>query len=228
MFNGGKAVLAAVSLGVAFSAGTARAAAETLTLHRNPFLLQPDKQIGFEGEIKDLAYEENGIKVSYVGYGNDVWAASQAAEGKQSWYVNGGGFGYTRLYLGEAVNAFQFAGATGWPAAQAFARGAPQPPPSIQFRLLRDGVQVAEGAFRNVPNYSGFQAFGFSGIWFDEVHLQSQLGDVPFNEGGFDAIALDALALGGPVIPEPATWAMMIAGFGLVGLMARRRRALPA
>ncbi len=26
-------------------------------------------------------------------------------------------------------------------------------------------------------------------------------------------------------IPEPATWAMLIAGFGLVGLAARRRRA---
>ncbi len=28
----------------------------------------------------------------------------------------------------------------------------------------------------------------------------------------------------GPVIPEPATWMMMIAGFGLVGVAARRRR----
>ncbi|MFN7174912.1 MAG: PEPxxWA-CTERM sorting domain-containing protein [Thermaurantiacus tibetensis] len=28
---------------------------------------------------------------------------------------------------------------------------------------------------------------------------------------------------GGGVIPEPATWAMLIAGFGLVGLAARRR-----
>jgi hypothetical protein len=28
----------------------------------------------------------------------------------------------------------------------------------------------------------------------------------------------------GPAVPEPATWAMMIAGFGLVGGMARRRR----
>ena len=27
-----------------------------------------------------------------------------------------------------------------------------------------------------------------------------------------------------PPIPEPATWAMLIAGFGMVGLMARRRR----
>jgi hypothetical protein len=29
-------------------------------------------------------------------------------------------------------------------------------------------------------------------------------------------------------VPEPATWAMMIAGFGLVGAAARRRRALAA
>jgi hypothetical protein len=33
---------------------------------------------------------------------------------------------------------------------------------------------------------------------------------------------------GGPVIPEPGTWAMMIAGFGLVGFMARRRRETSA
>lgn len=29
------------------------------------------------------------------------------------------------------------------------------------------------------------------------------------------------------VVPEPASWAMMIAGFGLAGAMARRRRPLP-
>lgn len=32
--------------------------------------------------------------------------------------------------------------------------------------------------------------------------------------------------VGQGVIPEPATWAMMIAGFGLVGFAARRRRSL--
>lgn len=31
-----------------------------------------------------------------------------------------------------------------------------------------------------------------------------------------------------PAVPEPATWAMLIAGFGLVGFAARRRRALAA
>jgi len=29
-------------------------------------------------------------------------------------------------------------------------------------------------------------------------------------------------------VPEPATWAMLIAGFGLVGVSARRRRTLAA
>lgn len=33
---------------------------------------------------------------------------------------------------------------------------------------------------------------------------------------------------GGPVVPEPATWALMIAGFGMVGGALRRRRELAA
>lgn len=32
----------------------------------------------------------------------------------------------------------------------------------------------------------------------------------------------------GPAVPEPATWAMMIAGFGLVGAAVRRRRIATA
>ena len=40
-----------------------------------------------------------------------------------------------------------------------------------------------------------------------------------------DGQGLGTVTLGGPV-PEPATWAMMIAGFGLVGAGLRRRRRL--
>lgn len=228
MQTGVKAVLAAASMVVPILLGITGTAAHAVTLHTSPFLLKPERQVGFEGEINGTSYSENGIDVSYVGYGTEIWVGSQAAEGAQSWYVNGGGFGYTRLQFGEAVDAFQFAAATGWPSAQAFARGAPQPQPALQFRLLKDGAVVAEGLFPTISFYSGFRAFGFSGILFDEVHLQSQPGDFAFDEGGFDAMALDALAFGGPiggVIPEPAAWAMMILGFGLVGAMARRRRA---
>jgi hypothetical protein len=54
----------------------------------------------------------------------------------------------------------------------------------------------------------------------------------PGFQGGFDeSWGIDNFALsaivdsgGGGVVPEPATWAMMIAGFGLVGAALRRRR----
>lgn len=45
---------------------------------------------------------------------------------------------------------------------------------------------------------------------------------------GIDNFALSAIFDRGGVIPEPATWTMMIAGFGLVGAAARRRRLASA
>ena len=40
--------------------------------------------------------------------------------------------------------------------------------------------------------------------------------------------ATEVLNRGGGAVPEPATWAMLLAGFGLVGVSARRRRTLAA
>ncbi|WP_310474313.1 PEPxxWA-CTERM sorting domain-containing protein [Sandarakinorhabdus sp.] len=43
------------------------------------------------------------------------------------------------------------------------------------------------------------------------------------------AFSIDNLTIGASgVVPEPASWAMLIAGFGLVGAAARRRRAVTA
>jgi hypothetical protein len=44
-------------------------------------------------------------------------------------------------------------------------------------------------------------------------------------DGKIDGFKLDAIKVS-PVVPEPATWAMMISGFGLIGASMRRRRSV--
>ena len=68
----------------------------------------------------------------------------------------------------------------------------------------------------NSAYFSGPLKFGFSG------------GDT-FNPLGIDNVRLDVRAIAAVgVVPEPASWALMISGFGLVGGAMRRRRANPA
>jgi hypothetical protein len=89
-------------------------------------------------------------------------------------------------------------------------------------------------------------AFDPAGYVLNGIYTQLTVDDLPFGSmqsGGF-SLSLDAgdefgfyvettdgvlgpgvLSFGIGVIPEPATWAMLITGFGLVGFVARRRRA---
>jgi len=211
---------------VALVAMVAATDAQALTIHRSPFLLNPDLQVGFEAATAATSHSEAGVSITYVGtpHVDGIWTTSQAAEGKQSWYANGGGFGYTRVQFQSAIRTLQFAAGSGWPPGG----GAQSPNPHLQFRLLNDGAILTEGVAGPVRHFGRFRVFGFSGLSFDEVHLQSLNGDTPFNPGGFDALALDALAAGGSIIPEPATWAMLILGFGLVGARARQQRRAAA
>ena len=60
------------------------------------------------------------------------------------------------------------------------------------------------------------------GVSFLGTAMSVDFGGVA-NQAGFDNITLGAATPGG--VPEPASWAMLIAGFGLVGAAARRRRS---
>ena len=44
---------------------------------------------------------------------------------------------------------------------------------------------------------------------------------------GYAPIGLSEVRFGGSAVPEPATWAMLIAGFGMVGGAIRARRVRP-
>ena len=71
-------------------------------------------------------------------------------------------------------------------------------------------------------------AFAFTGSSWTFGNQGFGPDSVP-NGGGSDAdMNFWAFTTGNGVVPEPASWAMLIAGFGLVGAVARRRRAVAA
>ncbi len=68
-----------------------------------------------------------------------------------------------------------------------------------------------------------FLTFNWSGI--DSVRFSIAGGVQSPLPGGGNYFAVDNLSIDTGAVPEPASWALMIAGFGLVGA-AMRRRAL--
>jgi hypothetical protein len=70
--------------------------------------------------------------------------------------------------------------------------------------------------------YCPFEAFSLA---FAGTAKSVQFGGT-LNQQVFDDLTFGSLQPGG--VPEPASWAMLIAGFGLVGAAARRRRAVAA
>jgi hypothetical protein len=68
---------------------------------------------------------------------------------------------------------------------------------------------------RAFDNLAGFQTFTFNAAGVTSVRIS---GDSPF--------AIDNVVLSDRVaaVPEPASWAMMIVGFGAIGAAARRRQ----
>lgn len=101
---------------------------------------------------------------------------------------------------------------------------------SIQFF---DASNISLGTFF-APNLQGSETLSFLGVRFatpivSRVRITSgntALG--PNDTGNVDVVAMDDFIYGEPVaataaVPEPATWAMMIAGFGLVGGRLRWR-----
>ncbi len=92
-------------------------------------------------------------------------------------------------------------------------------------------VTTNEAATMSVGGSGGSTSFDLQAsvpAFFGLINLDGFTA-VTFDASGGPLVGFDALRFGeASVVPEPATWAMLIAGFGLVGAAQRRRRALTA
>ena len=213
------ALVAGLSLTTAAHAG--------VTVHNNDFLGATANQNGFEAINSTFypgwkGYTEGGIKVQYVG-AQLATLTTLKPVGDHSWTPLGGAFGYTSISLanGGDFDAVEFlAGTSAWIGGS-----------RLQYQLFHDGVMVFSGVTGSLGNInSTLKTFGFSGTdgqLFDELRVQNLFGKT-FDNAGFDQLVLDNITINAvsSAVPEPATWAMMIIGFGVVGAMARRRQAL--
>jgi hypothetical protein len=79
--------------------------------------------------------------------------------------------------------------------------------------LIDAGISIKSGT--NTPTARSFASYGqFGNLWLVGADFN--------NIDGTDAFKMRNLMV--TPVPEPATWAMMIAGFGAVGIGLRRRR----
>ncbi|MEW5687592.1 MAG: PEPxxWA-CTERM sorting domain-containing protein [Pseudomonadota bacterium] len=90
---------------------------------------------------------------------------------------------------------------------------------AVVFELYRDGQRVHTSSPLGLNSTMQYLASGYDGL-VDEVRLYGNSGnwvmdDLTYSVGDFAAPA-----------PEPATWAMMILGFGAAGAVIRRRRGV--
>jgi hypothetical protein len=101
------------------------------------------------------------------------------------------------------------------------------------------GTGYFNGAFGNVVinptftlpvNIAGSAPFGPAALSFVAGSAGSFKFQIGTNSGNNIGPLLDSVQLdiGAGAVPEPATWAMMIAGFGLAGTAMRRRRSAAA
>jgi hypothetical protein len=92
---------------------------------------------------------------------------------------------------------------------------------SVQFQLLLGGSVVATSASLGTSVTPAFLSSGYAGL-VDQVKVLSGQPDFWV----MDDVTYNAGTVGG--VPEPASWALMILGFGAVGLTLRGRKMVPA
>ena len=197
---------AAAAIFAATLAGTANAAISVFTT-----------QAGFNGATTDLSQQlyTSPLARTVGSYGYQVTAANGLFPGSNA--------GNVFMSTNTATDIMGFSGFTGGVSAIGgffFASnisGAPTSASSITLTVTDNMGSIVEVVLN--PTTTSFRGFTSTGT----ITSLSVAPTQPI--GGFVWPSVDDLTLAQATaaVPEPATWAMMIAGFGLVGGTMRRR-----
>lgn len=104
--------------------------------------------------------------------------------------------------------------------------GAPLPDAIVIFDVVRGVVQSFSYAIAHDQGWAGINITEKNAFLY-ETYFGYDFGGGWGEFNTFGDGRITSMEVAGP-IPEPATWAMMIAGFGLVGMSARRRQRITA
>ena len=142
--------------------------------------------------------------------GNGATPANSIPAGTPYLSVLGGGF--ANVSLGGAFSAFQF----DWGSIDSYNT-------LTIHSSIGDVAVVPGGNFPNTANGNQF-APGTNGLFTVRATAGETFTGITLASGS-NSFEIDNLAVTGGV-PEPASWALMIRGFGSAGVMLRRRRGL--
>ncbi|HEX3365599.1 PEPxxWA-CTERM sorting domain-containing protein [Phenylobacterium sp.] len=201
----------------ALTAGAANAA---LTFTIGTQVSSPIAQNDFEQMCcstfpTNTVYSQGGVSVQFVGGGTVL--TNVAPDGSFAFYTPGeDGYFDITLTGGGTFNELSLRAVGLWsPDGGAF-----------EYEGLNNGNFIGGGGVSS-PGFSAPEFLTFSGGTMNELRIQGQQFNFPLvNAAAASAVSIDDIKIGIAGVPEPATWALTIFGFGGVGGAMRRRRAL--
>jgi hypothetical protein len=210
-----KLIMAAASVAFAVSA---LPAAATIVIYQTPGAVQPAENVLFQGAppVGNVVFGFTNISNTRVIFtGSEALATPSAGQARIE--AVDGGLGQLSFALdpGFGFKEVEF---------NIFGAGATATQAVLSFTDQFGGNFSGTYAIGSGQNFFSARAFDNQFITNVSFVLNGTVGDVrQFRIGGVGDSSVDP---GGGPVPEPASWAMMLAGFGLVGATMRRRKML--